>query len=534
MEKRYSLGIDFLRAFAVIGVILYHLPQYSFRGGNQGVTIFFVISGFLMAKNASYAYQKKHFSLIEFYKKRIKRIYPFLIFSLFFFILVTGIIQIRMLGNIKNELLSLLFGYNNWWQIYEKVSYFDRFENSSLFKHYWSLAVELQFYLFFPFFFLTIMRLSRKRGYQLMYILTITSILTSLLLPFSIAYYNTFARLYPFIFGMFGFFNRKNLNDAVSSKKGMKFWIFMSCLTITVFIPLPSFTASSLLVSILTMLLLVLINDKEVEKRTKIAKLRLHYLGKISYELYLVHYSMFVLLVNIVPDMNPFIKLFLLPIITIMMIVSFQIFTQSKGVAGRWLRTGLIAIAIGIIIFAPDNRLTVDQTELKQELSSNLKKIEEQPAQNGSILFIGDSVMLGAYQEIDNTFKGQAIVDAKESRQASSLATIIQGYPNLADYSTVVIGLGTNGIISDESIDETFSLLKDKKIYWINVKCPEGWQESVNQKLSELPNRYKNVNIIDWFDHSKDHPEYFYDDEIHLNGEGRSAYAKLVKSVLSN
>ena len=58
MDKHYSAGIDFLRAFAVIGVILYHLPQYSFQGGNQGVTIFFVISGYLMAKNASYAYQK--------------------------------------------------------------------------------------------------------------------------------------------------------------------------------------------------------------------------------------------------------------------------------------------------------------------------------------------------------------------------------------------------------------------------------------------------------------------------------------------
>ena len=43
----------------------------------------------------------------------------------------------------------------------------------------------------------------------------------------------------------------------------------------------------------------------------------------------------------------------------------------------------------------------------------------------------------------------------------------------------------------------------------------------------------KNVNIIDWFSHSKDHPEYFYDDETHLNGEGRSVYAQLMKSVLS-
>lgn len=168
-------------------------------------------------------------------------------------------------------------GYNNWWQIHEKVSYFDRLANSSLFKHYWSLSVELQFYLIFPLFFLTIMRLPRKRGYQLMHLLSIISILISLLLPFSISYYNTFARLYPFIFGIFGFFNRENIDNVVSSKKVIKFWLLMICLFMAVFIPLPSFTGSSVLVSLLTMLLLVLINDKEVEKRTKLAKFRLHY-----------------------------------------------------------------------------------------------------------------------------------------------------------------------------------------------------------------------------------------------------------------
>jgi len=50
MDKHYSAGIDFLRAFAVIAVILYHLPQYSFQGGNQGVTIFF---GLAFIRNGS-------------------------------------------------------------------------------------------------------------------------------------------------------------------------------------------------------------------------------------------------------------------------------------------------------------------------------------------------------------------------------------------------------------------------------------------------------------------------------------------------
>lgn len=199
------------------------------------------------------------------------------------------------------------------------------------------------------------------------------------------------------------------------------------------------------------------------------------------------------------------------------MIASFHSFTHLKGKSVRCLGIGVLAIAIGMIFFAPANRLIEDQKELKQELSSNLEKIKNQPTQQGNILFLGDSVMLGAYQELEDTFKDQATIDAKESRQISSLAEILQEYSNLAEYSIMVIGLGTNGTISDMSIDEIMNLLKDKKIYWINIKCPEEWQESVKQKLAELPSHYKNVSIIDWFVHSKDHPEYFYDDDTHVN-----------------
>ena len=79
-----------------------------------------------------------------------------------------------------------------------------------------------------------------------------------------------------------------------------------------------------------------------------------------------------------------------------------------------------------MIIFAPTNRLTADQNELKQELSSNLKKIENQPNQKGNILFLGDSVMLGAYQNWKIRLVGKQPLMRKESRQISSLATILQ------------------------------------------------------------------------------------------------------------
>jgi lysophospholipase L1-like esterase len=205
--------------------------------------------------------------------------------------------------------------------------------------------------------------------------------------------------------------------------------------------------------------------------------------------------------------------------------------------------TILLLLVLGaafVIIKAPHDRLTSDQKELKQTLKTNAQQAKiEQKKQTGitqteqsKVLFIGDSVMLGAYQELNNAFEEQATIDAKESRQISDLPQLLESYSNLETYSTIVIGLGTNGIISDEYLTATMDKLADKKVYWINLKCPNDWQDSVNEKLAALPAQYSNLTIVDWFDQSKDQPSYFYDDQTHLNGVGRKAYAQLLKSTV--
>ena len=79
MDKHYSAGIDFLWAFAV-GVILYHFASIFTFQGNQGVTIFFVISGYLMARMRFMRIKKISSPGLKLYK-RIKRIYPFCFYS---------------------------------------------------------------------------------------------------------------------------------------------------------------------------------------------------------------------------------------------------------------------------------------------------------------------------------------------------------------------------------------------------------------------------------------------------------------------
>lgn len=150
-SSRYMSGLDGLRALAVIGVIFYHLTPHILPGGFLGVPIFFVLSGYLITDLLIQEFeQNDKISLKQFWKRRLNRLYPALVTML---ILVTGWITIferSLLLNIRNMILTSLVYLNNWWQISQGASYFDRFTTPSPFVHLWSLAIEGQFYLIWP------------------------------------------------------------------------------------------------------------------------------------------------------------------------------------------------------------------------------------------------------------------------------------------------------------------------------------------------------------------------------------------------
>ncbi|HGF7685016.1 acyltransferase family protein [Enterococcus faecium] len=540
MKKIYSKEIDCFRGIAVLAVIFYHLPNSLLPGGLQGVTIFFVVSGFLMAKNTIRDEKNRQFNFLHFYYKRIKRIYPFLLFSLVVFIFILGISNIRLIGNIRSELPSLIFGYNNWWQLNQGVSYFDSYFNASLFKHYWSLSVELQFYLIWPFLFIVIKRMRRKQVFYLIYTLIFVSILFSLFLPSTKAYYHTIAKLFPFLLGVWGYFNRITIGRFFEQNTFSKIWLLLLASLCLILFPIFPYTLNELLISICFALLLASVDDMNIAKKTKIASTKLSFVGKISYELYLVHFPVLIALTNLFKHHHwkylDIAGLFTVFLCTLLMITCFRKGVQKMRSPKIWTAMALMIIGVSVLVLrAPENRLTADQNQLQSLLKENSSKAnagENLLSQEKKILFIGDSVMLGAYQELKETFKKEALVDAKESRQITALPEILKEHKDLVSYQQIVIGLGTNGVITDEAIEQTMSLLKDKKVYWVNIKATTGWQDTINATLSTLPNQYSNITMIDWYSESKNHPEFFYDDETHLNESGRTAYAKYIASVI--
>jgi peptidoglycan/LPS O-acetylase OafA/YrhL len=210
----YRRDIDGLRALAVLSVIFYHaFPKYL-KGGFVGVDIFFVISGYLITSIILKNLENNNFCLFEFYARRIKRIFPALILVLFsctalgWFIL-TDVEYILLAKHIK---ASALF-YTNF-ELAKEAGYFDVASISKPLLHLWSLAVEEQFYIFWP----LLLMLGRKFGLNLLSIITAT-ILLSFFISIKIlyknpvnAFYFPWYRMWELISGsLLAYINLKNL-----------------------------------------------------------------------------------------------------------------------------------------------------------------------------------------------------------------------------------------------------------------------------------------------------------------------------------
>ena len=147
---KYRSDIDGLRAVAVLGVVIYHAFPWIIPGGFIGVDIFFVISGYLISGILYKGHNTGNFSFKEFYARRIRRLFPALIAMLVITLAYGWLVllpdEFRQLG--KHVAAGTLFIQNIvFWQ---ESGYFDTAANLKPLLHLWSLAVEEQFYIFFP------------------------------------------------------------------------------------------------------------------------------------------------------------------------------------------------------------------------------------------------------------------------------------------------------------------------------------------------------------------------------------------------
>ena len=182
---RYRPDIDGLRTLAVVPVVFYHAGIAGFSGGFVGVDVFFVISGFLITGILLKDIERNRFSIVDFYKRRIRRILPALLIVL----AMTTVAAWLFLppSNLESYGESMgfvsLFSSNFWFR--KVVDYFATGRDVQPLLHTWSLAVEEQFYIFYPVLLYFLARTRIKLAWILFGVGVASLLLAIILLPYA-------------------------------------------------------------------------------------------------------------------------------------------------------------------------------------------------------------------------------------------------------------------------------------------------------------------------------------------------------------
>jgi peptidoglycan/LPS O-acetylase OafA/YrhL len=175
----YRPDIDGLRAIAVLLVVFYHLRTAKDTGGFIGVDTFFVISGYLISSLILSDLGANKFSLVHFYERRIRRIFPALLVMLFgVAALAVALLLPTELEACAKSLLAALFSASNFY-FWKHSGYFDATNSISPLLHTWSLAVEEQFYLVLPLLLRLLRPLSRRQLVGVIMAIAIASLVWS-------------------------------------------------------------------------------------------------------------------------------------------------------------------------------------------------------------------------------------------------------------------------------------------------------------------------------------------------------------------
>jgi peptidoglycan/LPS O-acetylase OafA/YrhL len=160
----YRPGLDGLRALAVTGVVLYHAGVSWMPGGFLGVDVFFVLSGYLITSLLLAERRREgRVGFKAFWARRARRLLPAVLLLIFVCLLAASAIARDDLSRTRGDALASLVYMTNWHLIIASHSYFNAFGRPSLLQHLWSLAVEEQFYLFWPLVLLGSLKLVGRR-----------------------------------------------------------------------------------------------------------------------------------------------------------------------------------------------------------------------------------------------------------------------------------------------------------------------------------------------------------------------------------
>ena len=199
----YRPDIDGLRAVAVLSVVAFHFGIFHLTGGFVGVDVFFVISGYLISSIIFSEVASSRFSVIAFYERRIRRIFPALFALLLVYCAFAAAFFLPAeLVDFSKSVLATTFSVSNFY-FWAHSGYFE-VHNPDPLLHTWSLAVEEQFYILFPLFLVLVRRFFMRRLRVSVVLLFAASLLSSIVVVFYspvTAFFMPFTRAWELLLG---------------------------------------------------------------------------------------------------------------------------------------------------------------------------------------------------------------------------------------------------------------------------------------------------------------------------------------------
>ena len=574
---RYIPAIDGLRAVAVVAVMLYHLGFSWIPGGFLGVDLFFVISGYVITRLLLDSIQRSGgLDLRAFYKARIRRLFPPLVFMIFVAIIYISIWAPETMRRFVSDSPFALLGGMNWWLVFRHTDYFDTISRPPLLQHTWSLGVEAQFYLIWPLILLLVLRQFGKAKIPgaALFIAAISGI-ALLLVAFEVdaanasqvshVYFGTDTHSIGLFLGaaLAVSWVPQNLQEQVNRRAqdfidGIGVIGFVGLLGVFLLVnendptlyklafPLAGLFGCAILTSI-------------VHPASRFAPILSSkvavWIGERSYAIYLWHWVVFqvtrpavdlegstwalyalrILVVFALADIS--LRLVELPVRSGLVEYWFKgMKYRTKNVQRRQKSTVVASILLLILGTSYISANAISQSDkemaiIKQQLEQPIRPSEPTATQAGGLWVTGDSVILGIHYELDAR-SHIAIINARVGRQAPELIEVMRADKANAANSTVIFNMGNNNKLTSDQVLAIFEEVKNQpKIIVVNTAVPRGWRDENNALIAQYAALY-GATVVDWSAISAGHPEYFAPDGVHLVPAGVRAYVDAITATL--